>query len=86
MKLLLSLWLAFVIGIVDGEVDYDYFYLVLQWPESYCNTGKVTCYDDAWEYRFTLHGMWPQKNWQGVSCPGSPDFHFSEVLKTIFLS
>ncbi|XP_075658628.1 extracellular ribonuclease LE-like [Castanea sativa] len=50
-------------------------------PESYCNTGKVTCYDDAWEYRFTLHGMWPQKNGQGVSCPGSPDFHFDEVQR-----
>ncbi|XP_075658631.1 extracellular ribonuclease LE-like [Castanea sativa] len=62
MKLHWSLWLVFVIGVIDGEVDYDYFYLVLQWPESYCNTGKVTCYDSPRDHRFTLHGMWPQKN------------------------
>ena len=28
-----------------GQVKpaYDFFYLVQQWPRSYCNTGKVTC-------------------------------------------
>ncbi|XP_075658623.1 intracellular ribonuclease LX-like [Castanea sativa] len=73
MKLILFVWLVlvFVLGVGYGnneEVDYDYFHLVLQWPESYCNTGKVTCYDWRPDW-FIIHGMWPQKNGYTVSCP-----------------
>ena len=50
MKIILfvSLVLVSVLGVGHGNnegVDYDYFHVVLQWPESCCNTGKVTCYN-----------------------------------------
>ena len=69
--LFLSLVFIFILGIGYGNndlVDYDYFHLVLQWPKSYCNTGKVTCYDIL-PNRFIFQVMLPQKNGHTVSCP-----------------
>ena len=69
--LFLSLVFIFILGVGYGNndlVDYDYFHLVLQWPKSYCNTGKVTCYDILPNW-FIIHGIWSQKNGHTVSCP-----------------
>ncbi|KAJ7974643.1 Ribonuclease [Quillaja saponaria] len=44
----------------ENEVDqqYDYFKLVLRWPNSYCKTN--TCRKTV-PQRFTIHGLWPQR-------------------------
>ena len=89
MKLILffSLVLVFVLGVNNEGIDYDYFHLVLQWPESYCNTGKVTCYDRRPNW-FIIHGMWPQKNGYTVSCPKISNkaryFNSEEVIYIFF--
>ena len=88
--LFVSLVLVFVLGVGHGNnkgVDYDYFHLVLQWPESYCNTGKVTCYNGRPDW-FIIHGMWPQKNGYTVSCPKISNkaryFNSEEVIYIYF--
>ncbi|CAN1130042.1 Ribonuclease 3 [Linum perenne] len=48
----------------------------MQWPPAYCNQPRANCRTPIINNRFTIHGMWPQKN-NGQSpqnCPGSvPD-------------
>nr|CAB3483055.1 unnamed protein product [Digitaria exilis] len=39
--------LLFVLAAVAGRAaaqDYDFFFLVLQWPGSYCDTKQSCCY------------------------------------------
>ena len=77
-----------MMGIVGGVGDvahYDYFYLVLQWPQSFCNTGQQECYRDL-PNKFTIHGMWPEKNGRDVPCPESSyrHFNFEEVYQIYF--
>ncbi|KAI4351281.1 hypothetical protein L6164_005657 [Bauhinia variegata] len=40
--------------------DYDYFKLILVWPNSYCLTKFQRCRDKLPQY-FTLGGLWPEK-------------------------
>jgi len=41
-----------------APLHYDYFYLVQQCPESFYNTGKVTCLPNKIKPYFTIHGFW----------------------------
>ncbi|OIW04762.1 hypothetical protein TanjilG_08645 [Lupinus angustifolius] len=44
--------------------DFDFFYLVQQWPGSYCDTKKSCCYPSTGKpaANFGLHGLWPNYN------------------------
>ncbi|XP_044952005.1 ribonuclease 1-like [Hordeum vulgare subsp. vulgare] len=44
--------------------DYDFFYLVLQWPGSYCDTKKSCCYPRTGKPAadFGIHGLWPNRD------------------------
>ncbi|CAN0863542.1 Ribonuclease S-7 [Linum grandiflorum] len=44
----------------------------MQWPPAFCNQRGASCRTPIINNRFTIHGMWPQKN-NGQSpqnCPG----------------
>ena len=70
---------------------YDFLYLAMQWPMSFCNMAGVTCRRQIIPNYFTVHGLWPQKNrWQLVNCTvllqhshrgrGYPPFNITMVL------
>ncbi|XP_047073153.1 ribonuclease 1-like [Lolium rigidum] len=44
--------------------DYDFFYLVLQWPGSYCDTKQSCCYPRSGKPAadFGIHGLWPNRD------------------------
>ncbi|KAL0006018.1 hypothetical protein SO802_013579 [Lithocarpus litseifolius] len=46
-------------------LPYDYYFVVLHWPKSVCNTSRYQCTKPIPAY-FTLHGLWPQRN--NVQC------------------
>ena len=50
--------------------EYDELLLVLQWPASFCN--KTDC-DDPIPAKFTVHGLWLNKNSRTVCCPPIQD-------------
>ncbi|KAF8772907.1 hypothetical protein HU200_005303 [Digitaria exilis] len=63
----LSLALLFVLAAVAGRAaaqDYDFFFLVLQWPGSYCDTKQSCCYPKSGKPAadFGIHGLWPNRN------------------------
>ena len=41
---------------------YDFLYLAMQWPMSFCNMAGVTCRWQVTPNYFTVHGLWPQNN------------------------
>ncbi|XP_038707511.1 ribonuclease 1-like [Tripterygium wilfordii] len=53
--------------------NFDFFYLVLQWPGSYCDTQKGCCYPKSGKPAadFGIHGLWP--NYQDGSYPSNCD-------------
>ncbi|KAL2903915.1 Ribonuclease 1 [Bienertia sinuspersici] len=53
--------------------DFDFFYLVQQWPGSYCDTEKSCCYPSTGkpESDFGIHGLWP--NYKDGSYPSNCD-------------
>ncbi|KAL0327170.1 UNVERIFIED_CONTAM: Extracellular ribonuclease LE [Sesamum angustifolium] len=50
-------------SISQGQ-GYDFFYLVQQWPGSYCDTKRSCCYPTTGKptANFTIHGLWPNYN------------------------
>eukprot|EP00882_Tetradesmus_deserticola_P005671 GHRQ01005971.1.p1 GENE.GHRQ01005971.1~~GHRQ01005971.1.p1 ORF type:complete len:293 (+),score=53.38 GHRQ01005971.1:302-1180(+) len=42
------------------NTDFDYFYLVRQWPATFCNDHYCT-HRPPKKYAFTVHGLWPQR-------------------------
>ncbi|XP_054810491.1 ribonuclease 1-like [Prosopis cineraria] len=67
--------------------DFDFFYFVLQWPGSYCDTQRSCCYPTSGkpEVDFGIHGLWP--NYNDGSYPSNCDpnnpFNQSEVSDLI---
>ena len=61
------------------KYEYDYFSLVLQWPESFCSTGGVTCISPI-PHNFTVHGLWPQLNYGRINCNSAINLNYSRVL------
>lgn len=54
------------------KADFDYFYLVRQWPASFCNEHACT-HRPPRRYAFTVHGLWPQRRdgtWPEFCAPG----------------
>ncbi|CAH2037778.1 unnamed protein product [Thlaspi arvense] len=60
------------------QADFDFFYLVLQWPGAYCDTKRTCCYPTSGKPAadFGIHGLWP--NYKDGSWPSNcdPDSEF----------
>nr|Q38716.1 RecName: Full=Ribonuclease S-2; AltName: Full=S2-RNase; AltName: Full=Stylar glycoprotein 2; Flags: Precursor [Antirrhinum hispanicum]CAA65319.1 S2-RNase [Antirrhinum hispanicum] len=49
--------------------QFDYFKLVLQWPNSYCSLKTTHCPRTRLPSQFTIHGLWPDnKSWPLSNC------------------
>ena len=51
-------------------VSYDYLFLAMQWPRTYCNfisRGRGRCHLPIPD-RFTVHGLWPQNFSGPINC------------------
>ncbi|CAI0446358.1 unnamed protein product [Linum tenue] len=67
-------WLSFLAPTSNAQ-NFDFFYLVMQWPPAFCNQPGARCKPRI-PRTFTIHGMWPQTNSGGSpqDCPGAvPD-------------
>eukprot|EP00246_Nothoceros_aenigmaticus_P009945 TRINITY_DN2609_c0_g1_i1.p1 TRINITY_DN2609_c0_g1~~TRINITY_DN2609_c0_g1_i1.p1 ORF type:complete len:225 (-),score=0.77 TRINITY_DN2609_c0_g1_i1:229-903(-) len=44
--------------------NFDFFYLVVQWPGAYCDTSNGCCYPTTGKPAsdFSIHGLWPNYN------------------------
>ncbi|CAI9096594.1 OLC1v1032779C2 [Oldenlandia corymbosa var. corymbosa] len=67
--------------------DFDFFYLVQQWPASYCDTKRSCCYPTTGKPAedFSIHGLWPNRNdgsWPS-NCDDDASFDESEVSDLI---
>ncbi|KAL6627525.1 hypothetical protein ACP70R_031251 [Stipagrostis hirtigluma subsp. patula] len=51
-----------LLAVSSSVVDFDYFYLVQQWPGAQCGTKRGCCFPDAAKPAadFGIHGLWPQ--------------------------
>ncbi|CAM0906892.1 unnamed protein product [Alopecurus aequalis] len=58
LSVLLLLSLA---AVSSAEDQFDFFYLVQQWPGSFCDTKNGCCFPDTGKpaTEFGIHGMWP---------------------------
>eukprot|EP00253_Pinus_taeda_P004204 PITA_04204 len=56
-------------------VEYDFFYFILQWPGSYCNTKAGCCYPTTGKppSDFSIQGLWPNSDGltYAISCDDS---------------
>ncbi|KAI9111766.1 hypothetical protein K1719_017456 [Acacia pycnantha] len=83
VSILIQLLLLQYLSVVSVSQDFDFFYLVLQWPGSYCDTQQSCCYPTTGkpEADFGIHGLWP--NYNDGSYPSNCDpnnpFKQSEV-------
>lgn len=66
----------------NKKSGFDFFYFVLQWPGSYCDTRQSCCYPKTGkpEADFGIHGLWPNYNDGSYpsNCNPSP-FDLSEI-------
>jgi len=77
---LLSLALLLLAGVVCNAQDFDFFYFVLQWPGSYCDTKQSCCYPTSGKppADFGIHGLWPNYNDGSYPSNCDPDSPFDE--------
>ncbi|KAJ3705735.1 hypothetical protein LUZ61_009440 [Rhynchospora tenuis] len=64
----------FILALISGvHAGYDFFYFVLQWPGSYCDTSSGCCYPTYGKppSNFGIHGLWP--NYNNGSYPANCD-------------
>eukprot|EP00253_Pinus_taeda_P006658 PITA_06658 len=63
--------------------DFDFFYLVQQWPGSYCDTETSCCYPTTGKppSNFSIHGLWPNYDDGGYpsNCDSSNPFDPSQI-------
>lgn len=67
--------------------SFDFYYFVLQWPGSYCDTSQSCCYPTTGkpEADFGIHGLWPNYN-DGTypsNCDSNNPYDQSEVSDLI---
>ena len=67
--------------------DFDFFYLVLQWPGSFCDTQQGCCYPSSGKPAadFSIHGLWPNYNDGSYpsNCDASNPFDESQIKDLI---
>lgn len=84
MPLLLVLLLPSFLAILStAKQDFDFFYFVLQWPGSYCDTRRSCCYPSTGKPAadFGIHGLWPNNNdgsWPS-NCDPDSEFDSSKI-------
>uniref|UniRef100_A0A2C9UVD8 Uncharacterized protein n=1 Tax=Manihot esculenta TaxID=3983 RepID=A0A2C9UVD8_MANES len=70
----------------QGQREFDYFKLALQWPGTYCQSTRQCCSSNACcrgsnaPTEFTIHGLWPDYNdgtWP--ACCRRSDFDEKEI-------
>ncbi|KAJ0096036.1 hypothetical protein Patl1_15951 [Pistacia atlantica] len=68
------------ISVLCVSEEFDFFYFVVQWPGSYCDTKNHCCYPKSGKPAadFGIHGLWP--NYKDGSYPSNcdPDALFDE--------
>ncbi|KAL3675728.1 hypothetical protein R1sor_025676 [Riccia sorocarpa] len=71
---------------ISADIDFDFSYLVLQWPGSFCNLERPCC--DPKNGRpaanFTIHGLWPQlKRGKFPEYCDPTEFHLTEIADLV---
>ncbi|MQL79548.1 hypothetical protein Taro_011993 [Colocasia esculenta] len=64
--------------VLSTAQDFDFFYLVLQWPGAYCDTRRSCCYPTTGKPAadFSIHGLWPNYNDGSYPSNCDPDSPF----------
>ncbi|XP_050237200.1 ribonuclease 1 [Mercurialis annua] len=73
-SILLKLSVLVCLSVLSSAAqDFDFFYFVLQWPGSYCDTKQSCCYPTTGKPAadFGIHGLWP--NYKDGSYPSNCD-------------
>ncbi|KAI4339373.1 hypothetical protein MLD38_024324 [Melastoma candidum] len=68
-----------VLGSTNTE-EFDFFFFVLQWPGSYCDTKNHCCYPKSGKPAadFGIHGLWPNYNDGSYPSNCNPDNSFDK--------
>ncbi|KAH7683990.1 Ribonuclease T2-like protein [Dioscorea alata] len=70
-------------AVLSSAQDFDFFYFVLQWPGSYCDTKQSCCYPTSGKPAadFGIHGLWPNYNDGSYPSNCDPDssYNTSEI-------
>ncbi|KAJ4812768.1 hypothetical protein LUZ62_025334 [Rhynchospora pubera] len=78
-----SLPILLLLAALSSAQAYDFFYFVLQWPGSYCDTKQSCCYPTSGKPAadFGIHGLWPNNNDGSYpsNCDPSSGFDKSKV-------
>ncbi|GAB4840016.1 hypothetical protein Ancab_020725 [Ancistrocladus abbreviatus] len=71
--MLIKLFSLLCLLLLVTSQDFDFFYFVLQWPGSYCDTQQSCCYPVTGKPAtdFGIHGLWP--NYSNGSYPSNCD-------------
>ncbi|CAK7349205.1 unnamed protein product [Dovyalis caffra] len=78
---------------IEGQREFDYFALALQWPGTYCQRTRHCCSSNACcrganaPTQFTIHGLWPDYNdgtWP--ACCTRSDFNEKETRIISFIA
>jgi len=87
-RLPLAILLALAVAGRAAAQDYDFFYLVLQWPGSYCDTKQSCCYPSSGKPAadFGIHGLWPNRDDGSYPQNCNPDAAFNPSKVSDLLS
>ncbi|XP_028804928.1 extracellular ribonuclease LE-like [Neltuma alba] len=60
----LKLLIVQYLSVLSVSQDFDFFYVVQQWPGAYCDTKRSCCYPKSGkpEADFSIHGLWLNYN------------------------
>ncbi|XP_058096466.1 extracellular ribonuclease LE-like [Magnolia sinica] len=75
----LRVLVATLLVFLSKAQDFDFFYLVQQWPGSYCDTQQSCCYPATGKPAadFGIHGLWPNYNDGSYPSNCDPDSPFN---------
>ncbi|XP_059436763.1 extracellular ribonuclease LE-like [Corylus avellana] len=70
MKLVFACLLVCALCFQAGTLAIDFYYLTIEWPKSFCNSGaRISCTNVP--NHFTIHGLWQEMN-NGAPIPPPP--------------
>ncbi|GAB4840015.1 hypothetical protein Ancab_020724 [Ancistrocladus abbreviatus] len=74
--------------VLTASQGFDFFYFVVQWPGSYCDTSQGCCYPTTGKPAadFSIHGLWPNYNDGSYPSNCDPNNPFDESLVSDLLS
>ncbi|XP_023743014.1 ribonuclease 1 [Lactuca sativa] len=77
----------FSVLVLSSSQDFDFFYLVQEWPGSHCDTEQGCCYPTTGKPAsdFGIHGLWPNYNDGSYpsNCNSSNSFDASKISDLI---